>query len=279
MRADASLLTPAAVLAVWSFERAPNASCWVGGLRGFLARVGAGPPGCATGVDDLDALDGALRRSVAEYGAWLREHADPDAGDAGAADDANDVVGWEVVEQLDAREFAATGGEYLFDADRAPLDDDGLVLLMRRMGFARDELIAAVAHLPAAILEWEPPASAIGQADPWAPEPRTIGGIVEHVLQLEVYYRDSLRDGPARGIFERVGDAEAERRATADALTALPAAERARMAAGASLAGGGGGVDGAQDGAPDHRALRAHAAEIRQGPTWVLLGAPVVFRG
>jgi hypothetical protein len=233
-------------------------------------------PGCATGVDDLDALDGALRLSIAEYGAWLRQHGDPDAGDARATDDGG---GWEIVERLDARDFAATGGEYLFDADRASLDDGELAVLLRQMAHARDDLTAAVAHLPAAILEWEPPATAIGQADPWAPEPRTIGGIVEHVLQLEVYYRDSLRDGPAKGIFERVGEAEAERRTTVDALNSLPAAERARVWRPVHPS------RTAEEEWTVRKCVRriiaherAHAAEIWQRRSWVLLGAPVLHR-
>jgi hypothetical protein len=222
-------------------------------------------PGCIAGARDVDALTGPLGLAIAEYKAWLRQH-----GEQVDDDDA-----WEISETIDGSALAATGGEWCFEYDKAPMSRDELETLIRYMHHARDDLVAAVEGLPDGVLQWEPPASVLTAADPWAQEPRTIGGIFEHVLQLEVYYRDGLQDGPSRGIFEKVGDQAAERAATVQLLRGFDDAARSRA------------YRPVRPGrtAPEDWTVRkvvrrilsherVHTAEIWQRRSWLLLGVP-----
>jgi hypothetical protein len=226
-------------------------------------------PGCIGAGATVDALTGPLGLAIAEYEAWLRHH-----GEQVDDDDA-----WEIVETIDGRALAATGGEWCFEYDKAGMSRDELETLIRWMQHARDDLVAAVEGLPDVVLGWEPPSSVLTAADPWAQEPRTIGGIFEHVLQLEVYYRDGLQDGPSRGIFERVGDQAAERAVTVELLRRLDDAARSRVyrpVRPGRTASEDWTVRKAVRRVLSHE--RVHTAEIWQRRSWLLLGIPQVER-
>jgi hypothetical protein len=202
--------------------------------------------------------------AIAEHLAWLREHGEP-------CDDATD---WEIAEELTA------GGhrrDFLFDGDRAPVTDVDLDRYLARAEFARADLLAALRGVPAAVLDWTPPETAFATYDPWAPEPRSIRDLVRHVLQLEVFYRGSLRDGAAPGIFDRVGEPADERRMTIEELRALAPADRARVFRPLHP---GSDTPGEWTLRKALRRMishdRAHAAEIVQRRTWILLGPPVL---
>jgi hypothetical protein len=223
-------------------------------------------PGCLAGGRTLAEAVAILPLVVAEHAAWLRQHS------LAAVEDA----AWEITEQIDARD-AAVSPEFCFEGDRQPLEAAELASGTAVLGAAHADYLATLAGLPGTLLDWRPPDSAVAWFDPWASEPRSIREIATHVLQLEVYYRDSLQDGQARGIFERVGDAGSELRATAERLHALAPGDLGRVfrpvrAGGAS---------------PQEwtvrkflrRAIshqRVHTAEMVQRQTWVLLGAPAV---
>ena len=153
--------------------------------------------------------------------------------------------------------------------------DEELESLIRRLGYARAELLASIDGVADAVLDWEPPRSAFASFDAWAPEVRTIRGVARHVFQFEPYYRDGLRDGPAAGIYERVSDPATEHALTVERLRSLSAEERSRVWR--PLRPGGS--------APEEWTVRkvvrrmvshdrAHAAEIMQRRSWVLLGVP-----
>ena len=222
-------------------------------------------PGCITGARDLDELAKSMPLALAEHLGWLRSH----------GEDVGDSTEWDVVETVDGLALGATGGEWCFDADRGELASDELEMMIRRAGFARADLLASVEGVPDAVLDWVPPRSAFATFDAWAPEVRTIRDLVTHVLQLEVYYRDSLRDGAAAAIFEPVGDPTTERALTVERLRALTDDERSRVhhpvRAGRTT--------------PEPWTVRkvlrrmiahdrGHAAEILQRRTWLLLGVP-----
>jgi hypothetical protein len=103
---------------------------------------------------------------------------------------------------------------------------------------------------------------------------RTIRDVARHVLELEVYYRSGLRDGPAAGIFEPVG-APAEEHAARSA-----AARTGRGRTVTELLAGQTGAERAREWTVrkvlarliSHE--RVHTAEIWQRRAWVLLGAP-----
>ena len=106
------------------------------------------------------------------------------------------------------------------------------------------------------------------------------GGVLTHTLQLEVFYREGLRDGRAAGIFEPVATAAEETERTRDVLARVAAADeldrvfRPRRPSTSQ----GSEEPGEWTVRKTLRRLishdRAHAAEITQRRTWVLLGVP-----
>lgn len=215
-------------------------------------------PGCIVGGRDLEEIQAKLPLAIAEHVGWLRAHGEP----------IENLGGWEIVE-------TGAPGDVLFEAERAPTSRDELEKLTARMEFARADLLSAIDGVPEAVLDWEPPREAFASFDAWAPEVRTIRDVTRHVYQFDVYYRDGLRDGPAAGIQERVSDPAAEHARKIGRLRSLTDEERCRvwhpLRPGQS--------------APEEWTVRkvarrvisherAHAAEIIQRQTWVLLGVP-----
>lgn len=222
-------------------------------------------PGLIVGAPDEGRLARSLPLSLAEHLAWLQRH-----GEA-----INDDPWWEITEEIDGESLSDTGGEFLFEAEWAPLPDIELNRHLRRIQFSRAELMSSIEGLPDDLLDWEPPDSAIGRRDPWAQEGRTIREIFIHVLQLEAYYREGLRDGPSAGIFGSVDDPDRERQITVERLQSLTADERSRVWMPVRT--------GRTTAEPwtvrkvmrrviSHE--RMHAAEIMQRRAWILLGVP-----
>jgi hypothetical protein len=222
-------------------------------------------PGCIVGARSMAELENVLPLALAEHGAWLRAQ----------REDVGDISSWTITEVLDAQNVAARGGEFCFEADQEPMTTDELERDIRRMSFAREDLLAQVHGLPDTIMNWKPPRSSFKAFDPWAEDVRTIRDIVKHVLQLEVYYRGGLQDGKGPGIFEPVADATEECEQTLERLRSLSPDERHRTFAA---------VRPSRE-KPDCWSVRkvvrrivshdrAHAAEIMQRRTWLLLGVP-----
>ena len=222
-------------------------------------------PGCIAGAPTLESLDEPLRLAIAEYVGWLRSHGEP----------APEGVDWEIAEDLDGESFGATGGEFCFDDDRRPLTGGERESTLRLLEHSRAELVAATEHLAPDVLDWAPPREAFAHFDAWAPEVRTIRDVARHVLELEVYYRAGLRDGPAAGIFEPVGTPCDEHAKTVDLLRAMSDADLSRsywpIRPGRSEA----------EEWTVRKAIRrlisherVHTAEIWQRRSWVLLGTP-----
>lgn len=224
-------------------------------------------PGCSAELPADGDPSRPLTLAIAEHGVWLRRHGRP----------ADDDFTWRTAEIVDATRPPAEGGggEFLFAAERTPLTLGEFARMLELLDFARADLLAELRELPAELLAWEPPVSAMGEVHEWAPEARTIGGIVEHVTQLEQYYRDGLRDGPAKGKFEAVRDMEEERAATIAMLRAMDEMALSRIHHP---------VHSADIGAEDwtvRKTLRRmiahermHTAEIRQRMAWLLVGVP-----
>jgi len=223
-------------------------------------------PGLIAGAADEGALDASLRLAIADYTGWMRRH-----GDRTMDDD----LAYEIVERVDGEALGSTGGEFLFAAERALLGEEELAMLLRRMAWAREDLLESIRDVPDAILDWAPPDSVIRHFDAWAPEARTIRGIAEHVLQLEIYYRSGLRDGPSAGIFERPGDAATERARTVELVQSLGADGWNRVfrpiRPGRTVAEAWN-VRKMARRIISHE--RGHAAEIEQRRAWVLVGLP-----
>jgi hypothetical protein len=99
-------------------------------------------------------------------------------------------------------------------------------------------------------------------------------------VQFDVYYREGLRDGPAAGISQTVEDPATEGARTAAALRSLADADLGRVFRPLRP-----GQHQSEEWTVRRAARRmiaherAHAAEILQRRTWVLLGTPALSRG
>lgn len=225
-----------------------------------------GWPGLLSGGASEDRIVEQLPLSIAEFCHWL--------GSEGTLPDARGYI----ATRVDRTPDDAAGRDPCLPSDLMPLAtpefERFLAITERSQADLRD-----AADVPDALLDWLPPGLVAEHPDPWAPDIRTIRGILKHALQLEVFYRGGLVDGPAPGIFERVATPAEEHTGTLNLLRSLPHVDRARVfhperhnpARTATL--------------PDEWTVRkvirrlvshnrAHTAEIVQRRTWVLLGPP-----
>jgi hypothetical protein len=222
-------------------------------------------PGCVAGAATTAGLEAILPLVIREYAAWASGHGD--RLDVSSA--------WEVVESVDLRDHAASGGEFCFQADYGPVSEAELAQALSLLRWVREDLTAVLASVPDEILDWQPGPETVAHFDAWAPRARSIREIMQHVLQLQVYCRDSLQDGPAQGIFADVADPATELERSLTALAGTDAAARGRTYLprhpGRDL--------------PEQwtmrKALRrmiaherVHTAEIVHRRTWLLLGPP-----
>lgn len=205
-------------------------------------------PGC-TATAATPELEAVLPLAAAEYLAWLRRHGEP-------VDLNSDIdIEIDIVERVDLTNTDAQDGEFCYDDDLRPLSDHEIALGLRLMAYAREDLLAAIDGLPAEILDWRPPKSAMAHIDPWQPEPLTIREIVSQIPASESYYRNCLKDGPIAdepaSIAPRTSSAAREdnrriqRTPARRPRTHVPSADAMGREARA--------LDSAQIAAPDHR--------------------------
>lgn len=96
----------------------------------------------------------AVRRApaeIAQFYAWLRSHGEP-----GIRVPQTDAV--EVADVQELEGFGHSGGTVgLFGSDLEPATDADIATAVRRLGYARRDLLTLVAGLPAEALDWAPP--------------------------------------------------------------------------------------------------------------------------
>jgi hypothetical protein len=233
---------------------------------GFLLAWADDWPGLVCGAPTEDILSDSVPRSLLEFRSWLEAH-----GERGPED-----VAWHTSESLDGADFDARDACY--SADLAPLSLPEFERYLRHVQFAQDNLLRA-AELPAALLDWRPEGLAVEHPDPWAPDARTIRGILTHALQLEVFYREGLKDGTAAGIFEPVASAAEETARTRAILAGVAENDLSRVFRPRRPSASHGEAEPGEW--TLRKALRriishdrAHAAEVTQRRTWILLGVP-----
>jgi hypothetical protein len=233
---------------------------------GFLLAWADDWPGLVCGAPTEDILSDSVPRSLLEFRSWLEAH-----GERGPED-----VTWHTSESLDGADFDARDACY--GADLAPLSRPEFERYLRHVQFAQDDLLRA-AELPAALLDWRPEGLAVEHPDPWAPDARTIRGVLTHTLQLEVFYREGLKDGTAAGIFEPVANAAEETARTRAILAGVAENDLSRVFRPRRPSASHGEAEPGEW--TLRKALRriishnrAHAAEVTQRRTWILLGVP-----
>lgn len=130
-------------------------------------------PGCIWLAPTPEDAVARAPEAIAGFFGWLRRHGEPGIA---VPDPAGIAV--TVAEQQAAENFGQSGGAVgLFAPDRAPLTDADIACAVRRLGYARRDLLEAVAELPAEALDWEP-----------AGGKRTIRKNLHHVRNAQGWY-------------------------------------------------------------------------------------------
>lgn len=174
-------------------------------------------PGCWTVAPDITGIGPLLPVVVAEHLAWLQRHGET-VGDASR-------IEVEVTEEVDTRREA----EFCFAADHVPVTVEEIETAIRRMSFARRNLLDLLSELPDLVLDWRPPLSAAARVDSWAPQMRGIREILNHIASGDRYYRTALQDEPAPPEpQEEVFDLALQRQRAINRLRSLTAEDCAR---------------------------------------------------
>ncbi|HEY7269201.1 MAG TPA: DinB family protein [Dehalococcoidia bacterium] len=230
-------------------------------------------PGCTGAAADEAAAREMLPIVIAEHLAWLDRHGDV----------TRNAFPFEVefTERVDVEALdGISGGEFLFKAFARPVSHDDLETAVRRLGYAREDLLAVVSQLPDPVLDWCPPASAFAPDEPGS-EVRSIRRVLGHIAGSDAYYAGNIGDAP----WERVRPGDIPdlfdmRREAIERLDSLTPAELA------------GRWDRRHPWDPErveqwtvrkalHRFIvheRFHVREIEQRLAWLLVGPPVLER-
>lgn len=145
-------------------------------------------PGCACTAPTQGAVVELLPVAIAEHIAWLDQHGD-------VTRDAF-PFGVEITESVDVGALTDVAeGEFCFQDDYRPAARQEIEMAVRRMAYARKDLLATVRHLPKAVLDWMAPSTAVRQDD-WAPGVRSISGILEHIAGADGYYSRNVGAAP-----------------------------------------------------------------------------------
>jgi uncharacterized damage-inducible protein DinB len=165
-------------------------------------------PGCFCEAASEKEAVARLPAVVGEHLAWLQRHEEDVPGDT-----CNEV---EVVERVEAPPGRS---EPAFASDRALSSREDIELAIRRMAYARADLLDLVSPLPNSVIDWQP-----------GPEKWSIRGILAHIASAEGYYRTSLLDEqPEREPVEARFDLELQREGAIAHLRSLGAEQREKV--------------------------------------------------
>lgn len=115
--------------------------------------------------------------AIAAFYRWLRQHGEPGVGPVAAKD-----LKAEIREVQEVPGFGKSGSAVgFFKPDSRPVTDEDLAAAVRRLGYARLDLLGLVAGLPPEALDWEPPGGK-----------RTVRGNLIHVAQCHAFYLSRL---------------------------------------------------------------------------------------
>jgi len=147
---------------VWLHEARGNETGWNAWLPDL--------PGFATHADTEAAVLNRLPTKAEEHIRWLRAHDLPEA-------QATRPESFSVAERV-------TGDEIIFSGDRGPATDREFSLALRLLECSRSDLLAVLARMPEAALDWDPPYRDFAGWATW----RTIRQILAHISNTETHY-------------------------------------------------------------------------------------------
>ncbi|HEY3366562.1 MAG TPA: DinB family protein [Symbiobacteriaceae bacterium] len=130
-------------------------------------------PGCIWLASSPIAVTASAPDSIARYYAWLRTH-----GEADVLPVTPEEVEVDVAEIHEVEGFGQSGAPVgLFEPDSEPVTDADIARVIRRLIYARGNLLEAVAELPSRALDWQPPNGK-----------RTLRQNLEHIRAAQGYY-------------------------------------------------------------------------------------------
>jgi len=95
---------------------------------------------------------------IVEFYSWLRRHGEHSAPASQAQVSADVEVEVQIVEAQEVGSFGQSGAAVgFFGPDREPVTQADILTAVRRLGYARRDLLEAVAGLPEEALDWRPP--------------------------------------------------------------------------------------------------------------------------
>lgn len=110
-------------------------------------------PGCIWLAPSREEVVSRAPEAISQFLAWLRTHGEPDARPTEPK-----AIRVEVAAIQEIAQFGQSGSAVgLFEWDLLPATDVVIATAVRRLGYARRELLETVAELPAGALDWRPP--------------------------------------------------------------------------------------------------------------------------
>lgn len=145
-------------------------------------------PGCMATAATAHELHALLPIVIGEHLTWLQRH----------GEELNDALPIEpdVTEEIDVALADAADDEFCFADDRPPASEADIEVGIRRMSYARDDLLAVIEPLPDVVLDWRPLISAMAKIDTWNPDVHTIREIALDIANADGYYRNGLSGEP-----------------------------------------------------------------------------------
>ena len=138
-------------------------------------------PGCAAFGSDREEALAAVKQAIADYLDWLRNHDEQ-------ADLQSETVEVEMAEEVPISSLSpgTTNHQALFQADLLPLSAHDLQTVMRRMEYARQDLLSLIDGLDPTTLGWSP------TNDGWS-----VADILVHVAWVEAELLSWLDSQPS----------------------------------------------------------------------------------
>ncbi|MFZ5824852.1 MAG: DinB family protein [Bacillota bacterium] len=134
-------------------------------------------PGCIWLAQTPEEVMARAPAAISGYDAWLRRH-----GEAPGVRRGPDSISVELAEQRVAENFGQSGGAVgLFTPDLMPATATFIAAAVRRLGYARRDLLELVEPLPADLLDWTPPGGK-----------RTIRANLHHLRNAQGWYLTRL---------------------------------------------------------------------------------------
>lgn len=113
--------------------------------------------GCIWIAPTRELAAAAAAAEISRFQTWLRLHGEAHDRPREAAGSVPDQA-VEIVEAQEVENFGQSGAAVgFFGPDLAPATNDDILTAVRRLGYARRDLLETVAGLPAAALDWKPP--------------------------------------------------------------------------------------------------------------------------